>query len=476
MMPFWAYFSIGVIDLLTPVERLNKIRLMIIEELWQKTLGELELQISRPNFLTWLKNSRLIENKDGDAMVTLPNHFAKEWVEAKYGKMILGVLRTEDSSIKKVVYAVDGTISRKNKPQKQSEETKQLVFNEFKVDPESGLNQKYSLKTFVVGSSNELAYAASTAIIEEIGSKYNPFFVYGGTGLGKTHLIQALGNEIHKKHKGKYKVKYVSSEKFTNDVIWAIRNKRIEDIKNAYRNVDVLIIDDIQFIGGKEKTEEEFFHTFNALHENNKQIIISSDRPPRSIPILEERLKSRFEGGMIVDISFPDYETRVAIIKVKLQEKEESLKDEIINLIAQKIQRNIRELEGIVNKLVFHSKHHSSFAIEHAEKLMNEVIEQSTVNITPTQIVKSVAEFYEISTIDISGRGRKKEIVEPRQVAMYLLREMLNMSYPFIAEKMGKKDHTTAIYAYDKISHNLSKNPVLKQKMTIIKELINKSR
>ena len=449
--------------------------IMTIDELWIRSLGELELQISRPNFLTWLKNSRLVDNKDGDAIVALPNHFAKEWVEAKYGKMILGILRTEDSSIKKIVYIVDGNISKKMEPQKQPEEVKQLTFNEFKTDPESGLNPKYNLKTFVVGGSNELAYAASTSIIEEIGSKYNPFFIYGGTGLGKTHLIQAIGNEIHKKHKGKFKVKYVSSEKFTNDVIWAIRNKRIEDTKNMYRNTDVLIIDDIQFIGGKEKTEEEFFHTFNALHENNKQIIISSDRPPRSIPILEERLKSRFEGGMIVDIGFPDFETRVAIIKVKLQERKESLEDEIVNIIADKVQRNIRELEGIITKMAFHRSHNSSFSLSHAEKIINEVIEQSSVNLTPTQVVKAVAEFYEISITELIGRGRKKEIVEPRQVAMYLLREMLNMSYPFIAEKMGKRDHTTAIYAFDKITHNLNTNPGFNQKMTMIKELVNKS-
>ncbi|MDD5015899.1 MAG: chromosomal replication initiator protein DnaA [Atribacterota bacterium] len=450
---------------------------MTIDELWQKTLGELEIQISRPNFLTWLKNSRLIDNKEGDAIVALPNHFAKEWVEAKYGKTILGILRTEDSSIRKTTYIVDGSIVRKTIEIREPEMIeKQLVFSELKNDPESGLNPKYNMKSFVVGSSNELAYAATMSIIEAVGQKYNPFFIYGGTGLGKTHLIQALGNEIHKKYKGKYRVKYVSSEKFTNDVIWAIRNKRADDIKTAYRNVDVLIVDDIQFIGGKEKTEEEFFHTFNALHENNKQIIISSDRPPRSIPILEERLKSRFEGGMIVDIGFPDYETRVAIIKVKLQERGENLEDEIIGTIAQKIQRNIRELEGILNKIVFHRAHHSHlFNPSYVEKLMEDVVTQSAANLTPVQIIKAVAEFYEISITDLTGRGRKKEIVEPRQVAMFLLREMLNMSYPFIAEKMGKRDHTTAIYAFDKINHSLNENPAFSQKMIMIKELVNKS-
>lgn len=449
---------------------------MTIDELWFKTLGEMEIKIGRPAFFTWLKNSRLVENKSGDATVALPNHFAKEWVETKYGKMILGILRTEDSSILRVIYAVDNSsITKRAEAAKMEEPTKQLVFNELKIDPESGLNPKYNLNSFVVGSSNELAYAAATSIIDAVGQKYNPFFIYGGTGLGKTHLIQALGNEIHKRHNKKYKVKYVSSEKFTNDVIWAIRNKRVEDIKNAYRNVDVLIIDDIQFIGGKEKTEEEFFHTFNALHENNKQIIISSDRPPRSIPILEERLKSRFEGGMIVDISFPDYETRVAIIRTKLQEQNEIIDDEIVDLIAKRVQRNIRELEGIINKIVFHRNHNPKFNLGHAEKVMEEVVQQSSVNITPAQVVKAVAEFYELSSTDIISKGRKKEIVEPRQVAMYLLREMLNMSYPFIAEKMGKRDHTTAIYACEKITHIVNQNPSFSQKIVMIKELINKA-
>ena len=447
---------------------------MTTEELWNKLLGELELQISRPNFLTWLKNSRLVSNNNGDVTVALPNHFAKEWVESKYHKAILGILRTEDNSVKKIIYTVDSNLLKRDVLIQKPEETSQLVFNEFKTDPESGLNLKYNLNTFVVGSSNELAYAAGTSIISEVGNKYNPLFIYGGTGLGKTHFIQAIGNEIHKKYEGQIKVKYVSSEKFTNDVIWAMRNKRIEDVKKTYRNIDVLIIDDIQFIGGKEKTEEEFFHTFNALHENNKQIIISSDRPPRTIPILEERLKSRFEGGMIVDIGFPDFETRVAIIKVKLQEKKERLDDEIINIIATKTQRNIRELEGIINKIVFHKNHDYLFDITAVEKIINDILKQSAVNITHTQIIKAVAEFYEISIPDLSSRGRKKEIIEPRQVAMYLMREMINSSYPFIAEKMGKKDHTTAIYAFDKITHSLNKDPVFHQKITMIKELINK--
>lgn len=446
------------------------------EELWQNVLSELEIQISKPNFLTWLKNSRMNENQGGKAIVVLPNHFAKEWVETKYHKLILGALRNKDGSIKNIDYTVDnGLIKKTGQPAETPVQNKQLVFSELKIDPETGLNPKYSLKSFVVGSSNELAYAASLAVIEEIGKKYNPLFIYGGTGLGKTHLIQAIGNEIKNNYKNKTNVKYVSSEKFTNDVIWAIRNKRVDDIKETYRNVDVLIIDDIQFIGGKEKTEEEFFHTFNALYEANKQIIISSDRPPRAIPTLEERLRSRFEGGMIADISFPDYETRMAIIKVKLQEKDEFFDDPVISVVAKKIQRNIRELEGILNKLIFYkNQHQNDFSAGEVENIINDILNQASVNISPTQIIKAVSVFYEISPTDLIGRGRKKEIVEPRQIAIYLLRELLNMSYPYIAEKMGKRDHTTAIYAYEKISLSLSKNQGLNQKISLIKDLINK--
>jgi chromosomal replication initiator protein len=446
------------------------------EGLWKNVLSELEIQISKPNFLTWLKNSRMKDYENGKAVIILPNHFAKEWVETKYHKLILGALRSKDGSIKNIDYVVDSIIFKKpSETAETAPQNKQLVFSELKIDPETGLNPKYNLKSFVVGSSNELAYAASLAVIEEIGKKYNPLFIYGGTGLGKTHLIQAIGNEIKSAYKEKIHVKYVSSEKFTNDVIWAIRNKRMDDVKDAYRNVDVLIVDDIQFIGGKEKTEEEFFHTFNALYETNKQIIISSDRPPRAIPILEERLRSRFEGGMIADISFPDYETRMAIIKIKLQERNEIFDDAVISVVAKKIQRNIRELEGILNKLLFYrNQHQDSFSVEQVESIVNDILNQASVNISPTQVIKAVSAFYEISPIDLIGRGRKKEIVEPRQVAIYLLRELLNMSYPYIAEKMGKRDHTTAIYAYEKINLSLSKDQGLNQKISLIKDLINK--
>jgi len=452
-------------------------RTMHNEELWQSALSEIELQVSRANFLTWLKNSRLIENTEESITIALPNHFAKEWVETKYDKLILGTVRNFIASVKKVEYVVEGGLAKTQAPAKsrQISNEKQLIIEEFKVDPETNLNPRYTLNSFVVGSSNELAYSAASAIIQNVGTKYNPLFIYGGVGLGKTHLIQGTGNEIKSLNKNKTRVKYVTSEKFTNDVVSAIRNKRTEDIKNIYRNVDVLIIDDIQFIGGKEKTEEEFFHTFNALYENNKQIIISSDRPPKVIPILEERLRSRFEGGMIADISCPDYETRVAIIKTKLQERGTSLEDSGIDLIAKKVQKNIREIEGVLNKIVFYqTNYQKQVTTDQLEKIITEFIEKARININPNQIIKAVAGYFEISPGDLTGKSRNKEFIEPRQVAMYLLRDILDMSYPYIASKVGKRDHTTVIYACKKITRDLEKNQLLTDKLIAIKELVNK--
>jgi len=451
---------------------------MDFDRLWQNTLAEIEIQISRANFVTWLKNSRLIDKKDCVLFVALPNNFAKEWVENKYQRALLGIVRNFDSTIKRLEFVVSG--QQLESGTKLASPVNQVDFDNrielgFKIDPETNLNPRYSAKSFVVGASNELAYTAATAIIHEVGTKYNPFFVYGGVGLGKTHLVQLIGNEIGVLYKNKVRPKYVSSERFTSDIVWAIRNKRMEDIKKRYRDVDVLIIDDIQFIGGKEKTEEEFFHTFNALYENNKQIIISSDRPPQAIPTLEERLRSRFEGGLIADIGYPDYEMRVAIIKNKLQERNRKLSEEIIDLIARRVKKNIRELEGVLNKIVFYQDAKST---DINPKTAEDIIEKSVQNlsrrITDDQILRSVAEFFNTSVNNLIMRGRKKEVVEPRQIAMYLLRDMLDMSYPYIGEKLGR-DHTTAIHAVEKINQEINKNSSLNQKVILIKEAIYKS-
>lgn len=453
---------------------------MDLEQLWKLTLNEMEVQLSRASFVTWLKNSKLVDKRDGIFYIAIPNNFAKEWIENKYQKNILGVMRGLDSSARKLEFVVTNqepkVMSKKELAVDFNKIDNQSGFDFSKIDPETNLNPRYTLDSFIVGSSNELAFAAAQAIIQDIGTKYNPFFIYGGVGLGKTHLIQGIGNEIRVKYGGKLKPRYVSSEKFTSDVVWAIRNKRMEDIKKKYRDCDVLIIDDIQFIGGKEKTEEEFFHTFNALYENNKQIIISSDRPPQSIPTLEERLRSRFDGGLTADISYPEYEMRVAIIRNRLQAANRQLPDPIVDLVANAVKRNIRELEGVLNKILFYQEKRG---VDIDRKTVEEIIDKSTQSylgrVSDDQILKAVADFYNVVIQDLTGRSRKKEMVEPRQVAMYLLRDILRMSYPYIGEKLGR-DHTTVIHSFEKINAEINKNSPFNQKIITIKEsLFNKS-
>lgn len=447
---------------------------MDLDQLWQSTLGEMEVQLSRANFTMWMKNSSLVDKKDGTFYVALPNNFAKEWVEGKYHKNILSILRTRDDSVRKVEFVVGGESMFSKKQERPVKVVENAMELEFKNDPETNLNPRYTLSSFVVGPSNELAFAAATAITEKIG-KYNPLFIYGGVGLGKTHLIEAVGNEIVAKYQKRIRPKYVPSEQFTRDIVWGLRNDRIESMKKKYRDVDVLIVDDIQFIGGKEKTEEEFFHTFNALYENNKQIIISSDRPPQAIPILEERLRSRFEGGFVADVSYPEYEMRVAIIHSKLQEARRQLNNEVIDLVARRVKRNIRELEGVLKKILFYEEQKGGeVTTKIAEGIIEKAVQNLSKHINELVILKAVAEFYNISLETMTSSNRRKEIVEPRQVAMYLLREISDLSYPYIGEKLGR-DHTTAIHAYEKINQEINRNPSLNQKILTIRDMIFKS-
>ncbi len=455
--------------------------MMNTNQLWEAVLGEIEIQISRPNFLTWMKNSQLLQKneKDGVVLVGLPNNFAKEWVKSRYHKIILGSLRNLDGSIKNVDYAVTSQ-NAANLPLKKFRvtaevEKPQSSLIELKIDPKTNLNPKYLFNSFIVGSSNELAYAAAQAVVKDVGKKYNPLFVYGGVGLGKTHLIQAMGNEIANVYGGSVNVLYTSSEKFINDVVWAVRNKRMDDVKKRYRDVDVLIIDDIQFIAGKPTTEQEFFYTFNTLHENNKQIVISSDRPPSAIPTLEERLRSRFEGGMIVDVSYPDYEMRLAILKTKALQSGVFVDEKVLEQIATRIQKNIRELEGVFNKVIFYEQvKNEKISVKKLDEIINEVVQVSPKNITVSDIIKLVADFFEVPVADITDRSRKQGVVEPRQIAMYLMRDMLKLSYPHIGEKLGKRDHTTAIHACEKIKREINQNPGLNQKIMLIKERLYK--
>ncbi len=451
------------------------------QEIWKNVLGDIELQISKPNFLTWLKNSQLVglNKKEGVVMVGLPNNFAKEWVKSRYHKLILTSIRNLDGSIKNIDYVVVNSshtgINDKKAAPTPEHGAPQSSLIDVKVDPKTNLNPKYSFKNYIVGSSNELATAAAQAIIKNIGKKYNPLFIYGGVGLGKTHLLQATGNEIISHYKNSVAVLYISSEKFINDVVWALRNKRMDDMKKKYRDVDVLIIDDIQFIGGKAATEQEFFYTFNTLYENNKQIIISSDRPPTAIPTLEERLRSRFEGGMIADITYPDYEMRLAILKTKAQNQSIFVEDSILEQIASKVQRNMRELEGVFNKVVFYEQYkNQKIDGKKLDEIIGEAIQVTPKNITAGDVIRIVAEFFEVPMTDMTNKSRKQEIVEPRQIAMFLMRDVLKLSFPHIGEKLGKRDHTTAIHACEKISQEIARNPSLNQKIMLIKERLYK--
>ncbi|PIS17498.1 MAG: chromosomal replication initiator protein DnaA [Candidatus Nealsonbacteria bacterium CG09_land_8_20_14_0_10_42_14] len=450
---------------------------MTKDELWQALLAQIQFNISKANFATWFKNTGIMFKKSGEVIISVPNNFSKEWLENKYNKTIFKILHSLDEEIKEVKYAV-ARPELKMKIAPASSQTEdwvdvpQLEFQEFKVNKETNLNPRYTFENFIVAPFNELPQAAAWAVVNSPGLVYNPLFVYGGVGLGKTHLLQAIGNEVIKKSPQK-RIKYISSEKFASGIVNSIKNHNIEKFKSLYKDIDVLIIDDVQFLAGKEKTQEEFFHIFNALYEKNKQIVISSDRPPKAISALEERLRSRFEGGMIADISYPDFETRLAILKAKSSEKKLNFSNDIFEYLANNIQRNIRELEGALNRLVAYQRlNNQSPNLEVVKTLLKNVIFSPKKITTPEKIIKAVSFFYDLKERDIIMVSRKKEIVKPRQVAMYLLREELKSSFPFIGRKFGGKDHTTAIHAYHKIVKEMEISENLTEEINLIKEQV----
>ena len=445
------------------------------EDLWRALLAQIQFNISQANFATWFKNTKIVSKKEDEIVVSVPNNFSREWLENKYNKLILKIIRGLGQEIKTVKYeVVRSDLNVKPYPSNQIE-IDQLKFQQFKVNKETNLNPRYTFDSFVVGSFNELSHAAAQAVCKSPGLTYNPLFVYGGVGLGKTHLLQAIGNEIAKNSSRK-KIKYLSSETFTSDVVNSIRNQSIEKLKLNYRACDVLIIDDIQFIAGKEKTQEEFFHTFNSLHEKNKQIVLSSDRSPNAISFLEERLCSRFEGGMITDIGLPDLETRMAILKMKIQERKTNIAPQVLEYIASNIKKNIRELEGALNQVIVYQKVNNCIIDEkRAKTLLKNIVSPPYKRITPKKIIRDVASFYDLKEPDLLRSSRKKEVVKPRQIAMYLLREELKSSFPFIGRRCGGRDHTTAIYAVEKISKEVEEDNKLKEEIELIKQLIYKN-
>jgi len=461
------------------------------QQLWQAVLGELELMLSKANFVTWFKNTFIITYAGDQVIVGVPNTFTKAWFEKKYHSVILKALqKISENKIRKVLYRVETSkIPAEKQPFSQKihgsgsmsaviekTEIKTPAWTEKEEDgqniSEIGLNSKYNFESFVIGKANQLAHAATIAAANQPGKVYNPLFIYGGVGLGKTHLLQAVGNHLIRQNSGT-KVLYVSCEKFTNDYVRSISTNLTNKFKNTYRSVDVLLIDDVQFLSGKEGTQEEFFHTFNALHQNNKQIVLSSDRPPKAISDLESRLVSRFEWGMIVDVSKPDLETRIAILKNKCQEKGFGLNEEIIEHLAQNIQNNIRELEGALNRLIAYSQlNNENPTFEAVKKILESISGASTQkkSITPKHIINTVSSFYDIEIEDIMGSCRKKNLALPRQIIMFLMREETKTSYPTIGQQIGNRDHTTAMHAYGKIQKHLQEDEKLQQDIIQIKQ------
>jgi len=448
---------------------------MNLKELWKTVLAEIELSISKANFITWFRNTKIHNNKDGVVTVSAPNGFTKEWLENKYNKQILKILRNNSPDIKEIQFIIGSqsspiTVTKTRKKQTPTLVSDQFNFQEINLDKETNLNPKYTFDNFVIGSFNELAQAASRAVVKHQGSLYNPLFIYGGVGLGKTHLLQAIGNELAKKQTNK-KILYLSSEKFTSELVDAIQKRGMESFKKKYYKIDTLIIDDIQFIAGKEKTQEEFFNAFNALYQKNKQIIISSDKPPKAISTLEDRLRSRFEGGMIADISQPDLETRLAILKNKADNKKLKISDEVLNYIATHVQSNIRELEGSLNRIIVFSQINNTIpTIKNVPKILSQIINTPKKMTNCKKILKIVSEFYDIKLDQLFNHSRKKELVRPRQISMYLIRKELNGSYPYIGEKLGGRDHTTAMYACQKINKEMESNDSLQHEISLIKE------
>ncbi|MFF5997038.1 chromosomal replication initiator protein DnaA [Lysinibacillus sp. KU-BSD001] len=444
-----------------------------LEQLWNNVLAQVEQKISKPSFETWLKSTKLLSYKGSNVTIAAPNSFARDWLENHYVHLITGILTEltgEDLLIKFVVQKDQGAEDFElPAPKIQGKSSDQ-----HDISP-GMLNPKYTFDTFVIGSGNRFAHAASLAVAEAPAKAYNPFFIYGGVGLGKTHLMHAIGHYVLEQNPNA-KVVYLSSEKFTNEFINSIRDNKAIDFRNKYRNVDVLLIDDIQFLAGKESTQEEFFHTFNTLHEESKQIVISSDRPPKEIPTLEDRLRSRFEWGLITDIAPPDLETRIAILRKKAKADGLDIPNEVMLYIANQIDSNIRELEGALIRVVAYSSLvHEEVTPELAAAALKDIMPNAKPRmISILDIQNAVGEHFNIRLEDFSAKKRTKSIAFPRQVAMYLSRELTDFSLPKIGEEFGGRDHTTVIHAHEKIASLLKTDQQLQQDIKQIRNMLGK--
>ncbi|ASN03792.1 chromosomal replication initiator protein DnaA [Virgibacillus necropolis] len=442
-----------------------------IEELWMATLEKIEEKVSKPSFDTWLKNTKAEKLQDDTLIISAPNEFARDWLEGRYTKLISEILVEITGASLKAKFIIPETNIEADEINSKPKSIPAVSNNQHPDAPKTALNSNYTFDTFVIGSGNRFAHAASLAVAEAPAKAYNPLFIYGGVGLGKTHLMHAIGHYV-RDHNPDARVVYLSSEKFTNEFINAIMDNKTINFRNKYRNVDVLLIDDIQFIAGKESTQEEFFHTFNTLHEENKQIIISSDRPPKEIPTLEDRLRSRFEWGLITDITPPDLETRSAILSKKAKAEGLDIPNEVMLYIANQVDTNVRELEGALIRVVAYSSlvNQDIDASLAADALKDIIPSKKPKVVTIQKIQQVVGEKYNIRQEDFIAKKRTKSIAFPRQIAMYLSREMTDFSLPKIGEEFGGRDHTTVIHAHEKISRMLESDTTINQDIDEIKE------
>lgn len=462
---------------------------MDAQALWQAALGELELSLPKSHFMTWFKHTFIGGIEGGKVCVCVPNDWTKTWLQTKYHDMILKALRNaSQGTIREVTYKKEAknavlleamshvTVPAQTEQHTASQEPLSSTFQSATAadrapSAEIGLNPRYQFQSFIVGKNNELAHAACLAVANKPGESYNPLFVYGGAGMGKTHLLQAIGHQMLQASPNA-KVRYVTSERFTNEFIACVRSGRANEFKEQYRTIDLLLIDDIQFLSHKESTQEEFFHTFNALHQNNKQIVIASDRPPKELESLEARLISRFEWGMMADISRPDFETRVAILDAKVREKNYGISHELLHVIAGAVQSNIRELEGILNKVIaYHQFKNISPTLQTLEPILQGFLPQSSKRtLTPRSLLDIITQHYEISLDELLGKSRERKFALPRQIAMYLLREELKCSFPAIGDHLGSRDHTTAMHACEKIAALVQEDAEIKQHIARLRE------
>ncbi|SDX27782.1 chromosomal replication initiator protein DnaA [Marininema mesophilum] len=443
-----------------------------IQELWAQALEHIQEKLSKPSFETWLQATEAVDYREDTLVISAPNEFARDWLESRYANLVRDTLQEVTGSVIGVQFITHAAVRPEGEEEKA---TPQDVPPTEPEAPKTMLNSRYTFDTFVIGSGNRFAHAASLAVAEAPAKAYNPLFVYGGVGLGKTHLMHAIGNYVQS-HPSHTQVVYLSSEKFTNEFINSIRDNRTDDFRNKYRNVDILLIDDIQFLAGKEQTQEEFFHTFNALHEESKQIVISSDRPPKAIPTLEDRLRSRFEWGLITDIQPPNLETRIAILRKKAIADNLDIDSEVMAFVADRIDTNIRELEGALIRVVAYSAlMNQPVTTELAAEALKDIIGNAQPKIVGIpEIQQTVSAYYHMRVEDLKGKKRTKNVALPRQIAMYLSRELTDCSLPKIGEEFGGRDHTTVIHAYEKITRTQSMDRSLQKALDDIKQQLQR--